>query len=138
MNWRYVATGGSIGSLLRFGWEEVWAMSGDGNGNGFPYATFTANLLGCFLLGWLLTSPFAQLLRERRPELLVALGTGLLGSFTTFSAFSVEAITLFQQEQAISAIVYVILSLTLGIACSALGFALGRLTNRQNRRTNQQ
>lgn len=77
-----VAAGGAVGALARW---SAGAMVP--TGDGFPWSTFVVNVVGCFLLALLPT----LLLVRRRPLLLLALGPGVLGGFTTLSAYAEEA-----------------------------------------------
>jgi fluoride exporter len=80
-----IAVGGGIGSVLRYGLARALpSAAGD-----FPVATLITNLLGSLLLGALVVA-VTEVWRPHR-LLRPALGTGLLGGFTTFSAFAVEA-----------------------------------------------
>ncbi|MBK4121378.1 fluoride exporter [Kocuria rhizophila] len=79
-----VAAGGAVGSVLRWGVTHVVAT-----GSGWPWATLGCNVLGAFLLGLLLealTRPGDETPRAHSTRLV--LGTGLLGGFTTYSAFA--------------------------------------------------
>ena len=86
----------------------------------FPLGTLAVNLAGSFLIG--LVAP--ALLRHDAWRLLVV--TGLLGGFTTFSAFSLETLALLQTGRNGAALLYVVFSVFGGLLCAALGFALGR------------
>ncbi|GAA1157912.1 CrcB family protein [Nocardioides aquiterrae] len=75
-----VAAGGALGALARWGLTEAFPSDADA----FPWATFAINVAGSFLLALL---PASALVRRRR-DLAVALGPGVLGGFTTLSAYS--------------------------------------------------
>ena len=90
MNVLFVMIGGFFGAISRFALGE-WIHTS----NGFPLGTLFINLIGCFFLGWFLT--FVSQKKKIRPELTLLIGTGFVGSFTTFSTFSVETLTLLQQ-----------------------------------------
>ncbi len=111
-----VALGGAVGALARYG-VAVWLSVPTGR---FPFATLAVNLAGSFAIG--LLGP--ALLRHDAWRLLVV--TGVLGGFTTFSAFSLETLALFQAGRTGAALIYVIGSVAGGVLCAALGFALGR------------
>jgi len=117
MNIIIVMAGGFVGAILRYLAGTLFTA-----GNGFPLGTFLVNLVGCFALGWLLT--FLIKRKDIRPEISLLFGTGFLGSFTTFSTFSVETLGLFQQGLPMLAIVYVLASIFLGLLSSFLGFKL--------------
>lgn len=119
-NFLLVFLGGGLGSMLRYGLSGLTArywMWGN-----FPAGTFLVNILGCLLIGLLMgtfnkTEPVARLL----------LITGFCGGFTTFSAFSAENLELWQQGQWVTLLIYVVLSLILGIAAVAGGLFLSKL-----------
>ncbi len=109
--------GGFFGAITRYALGE-WIQSD----NGFPVGTLIINLLGCFLLGWLLT--FFSIQKKIRPEITLFLGTGFIGSFTTFSTFSVETILLIQGGLAIYSLLYVLVSVFFGLLLAYLGYKL--------------
>jgi len=112
----FVGLGGFFGAISRFMLGE-WLHSD----NGFPLGTLGVNLLGCLALGWFLA--YAQ--RKRlRGETVLLIGTGFLGSFTTFSTFSVETVNLLATGQNLFALIYVLLSIFVGILLAFLGFML--------------
>jgi len=106
--WLWVALGGALGACGRFGVTQ-WLGSPVLGEGAFPWATFTANAIGAFAIGAAIggfghTAWFNDFGRA----LLV---TGLLGGFTTFSAFSLEFVQLAQAGQVATALGYVLLSL---------------------------
>jgi len=115
-----VGLAGVIGALLRY-------MLGDYFGqwwfHDFPLATFVTNMLGSFILGWL--TNFLPRFKSLPPHVITALGTGLIGSFTTFSTFSVETIHLISANKWGTAILYVLLSLWGGLLFTWMGYRLG-------------
>ena len=115
-----VFAGGGVGSVLRL---ICVAAAGRAWGLEFPRGTLAINIVGSFLLG-LLT---AALPGNEGPslQLKLALGTGVLGGFTTFSAFSLEVVTLLQQGAYAKAALYVALSVFGSIAGALAGWALG-------------
>ncbi len=109
-----VAAGGVLGAEARYGLSLWWAQPAAG----FPWSTLTANVVGCFCLGALmsllgrLTSPHRLL----RPFL----GIGVLGGFTTFSTFAVDTQRLIQQQEGLLAGLYVLVTvLAAGLATAA-------------------
>ena len=117
-----VFAGGGVGSVLRL---VCVAAAGRAWGLDFPRGTLAINVLGSFLLG-LLTAALpgntgAQL------QLKLAVGTGVLGGFTTFSAFSLETVSLLQHGAYAKAGLYVALSVVGSIAGAFAGWALGAL-----------
>lgn len=117
MNILFVMIGGFFGAICRFGLGE-W----NGTGDGFPLATLVINLSGCFILGWFLT--YVKQNKKIRRELILMIGTGFIGSFTTFSTFSVETINLFQNGLIFMAIFYVLASSVFGILLAYAGYIL--------------
>lgn len=84
----------------------------------FPYGTFAVNLVGCFMIGCLFgLSEKWQLSLEWR----LLFVTGVLGGFTTFSAFSVETHYLFKTGHIATALIYIVASVVLGIGLTFLG-----------------
>lgn len=119
---KYVAVGiaGMVGASLRYliglSFQHVWLYD-------FPFATFSTNMVGCFLLGW-----FTLLLPRLKflpPVMSPALGTGLIGSFTTFSTFSVETVELMINSKWGIALLYILLSLWGGLLFLWLGYRFG-------------
>ncbi|WP_409250950.1 fluoride efflux transporter CrcB [Bacillus sp. SCS-153A] len=114
-----VGLGGAAGSILRYLTGNLLLGV---NPAAFPYGTLAVNLAGSFLLG-LLTD---TLLKNRRlsSDVTAALGTGLIGSFTTFSAFSIETIGLFQEGHYFLAFIYFFLSIMGGLFFAWCGLNL--------------
>lgn len=89
-------------------------------GLGLPWATFSANVVGSLVMGGLVAY-----LINRMPDavgLRVFLGTGILGGFTTFSAFSLDAIVMIEQGSLVSAAIYVTASVVLSIVGCLFGY----------------
>jgi fluoride exporter len=118
----FVGIGGSIGSVLRYSiYYNMLAINGDW----LPFlGTLLANLLGAFALGWFTS----RLLQSKKlpDDLAAAIGTGLIGSFTTFSTLSVELSSLLQEEQYLLAICYVFISMIGGLVFAFGGFRIGQ------------
>jgi len=110
-----VGTGGMIGSILRY---LVLVLTG---AHTFPVATFIVNLVGSFVIGFVM-----GLVLHQTPafDWRLFLATGICGGFTTFSAFSMECVVMLQQQRYILAASYIGLSLLLGIAAAFAGFAI--------------
>lgn len=115
-----VGMGGVIGSLLRYGLGLLITETAPGI---FPLATLLANVTGSFLLTFLTMYVFRLGILHSRWA--TALGTGLIGSFTTFSTFSVETMQLLQAGKAGTAAFYVIGSLAGGLLAARFGFEAG-------------
>lgn len=114
-----VALGGAIGAALRFlVGVGVFRLAGPG----FPLAILSVNILGSFAMGVFVV--FAA--KTSNTHLSPFVMTGLLGGFTTFSAFSLEAYTLFERGQTGAAALYVGLSVILSIAGLIAGVMIAR------------
>jgi fluoride exporter len=113
----WVALGGAMGSSARYG---VNLAAPRILGGSFPWATLIVNMLGCLAMGYL-----TALLREKMPEdenMRLFLTTGLLGGFTTFSAFSLDFLGLMQRGEMPLAVVYAVASVVLSILAVMIGF----------------
>jgi CrcB protein len=118
-----VGVGGFLGSTLRF-IVGVWVFQLTGPG-GFPWATLLVNVTGCLLIG--LIAGFGDLHGGITSELRSFVIVGVLGGFTTFSAFAYETFALTQADQAMKAVLNVVVSTGLGFAAAWLGHASARL-----------
>ena len=120
-----VAVGGAVGAWLRFVVNAVFASTlGVERAGLFPWATLSANVLGSFAMGMLAGWLARQGGGNEATRLL--LGVGLLGGFTTFSAFSLEIVTLAQRGAFGLAAIYAFVSLAAGLAGLLAGLALMR------------
>ncbi len=119
----YVAVGGAVGALGRYQLGRA-VMHWTGPANTFPWATLAANVIGCaamgLLFGWLARHGTAN------EPMRLLLGVGLLGGFTTFSAFSLEMLLLIQRGSAGLAVTYAGISVLAGIASLYFGLVLMR------------
>ncbi|MES2146049.1 MAG: fluoride efflux transporter CrcB [Pseudomonadota bacterium] len=114
-----VALGGAIGASLRYlvGIAALRAF-----GPGFPAGTLIVNLLGCLAMGIL-----AALLADKAsPRLAPFLMTGILGGFTTYSAFALETVALWQRGDTATAMTYVLATTAGSITAVLAGMALVR------------
>ena len=118
MTLAYVALGGALGALARYG-ISGWVY--DRMGENFPWGTLVVNVVGCLALGlvirWLQVSALSP---EVRPFLTI----GVLGAFTTFSTFSYETVALLQEGQWLRAGLYMGGSVVLGLIAMVAGMAL--------------
>lgn len=116
----YIGIGGMIGSILRYGLSLLIQ-------NLYQSPAFTAtlfvNVIGCFFLGWLTSRTMKKNMFS--PVAVKAIGTGVIGSFTTFSTFSVEVVELFINQGWIQAGMYLLISVLSGFLFVSLGFMLG-------------
>lgn len=115
-----VALGGALGAVLRY-------LTGIGlirlfGHTQMPLGVLTVNVAGSFLMGLFIVTAAHRGLTHLSP--LVA--TGILGGFTTFSAFSLEAVTLYERGALGLAALYILANLTLSIAALFAGMALAR------------
>ena len=117
----WVALGGAAGSTARF---AIAQWTGERWGWTFPWGTFAVNVTGSLAIGLVMTLLLA---RGADPAYRLLLVTGFLGGYTTFSAFSFEALTLFEARRWDAAAFYVIGSAVLGLLATGLGLVLGRL-----------
>jgi CrcB protein len=115
-----VVVGGVIGTGLRLAIDAA-IPHGDTD---FPLSTLIINSVGAFLLGALV----ARIWHSAPSWLKAGLGAGLLGSFTTFSAFAVSLVSLSAANEWGAALGYLGLTLVLGLAAAWLGLMLGRPT----------
>ena len=116
-----VAAGGALGASLRY---MAAAVTHAFMGEGFPYGTMVVNVLGSLLIGYLLVLlPESE---ESIPLLRLLLITGLLGGFTTYSAFSIETLQLIQDGHLTKAGLNIILTLLLCFVAVWAGFVMGR------------
>lgn len=116
-----IGLGGAAGSMLRF-WMSTWVHSWAGRG--FPYGTLAVNVVGCLLMGLLFVLFMERLSNDTvwRAGILI----GVLGGFTTFSAFSIETFSLIEQGAWLKAAVNTTASLVLSIGATWIGVILGR------------
>jgi CrcB protein len=114
-----VALGGAIGASARYltGVATMKVI-----GPGFPWATLFVNVLGSFAMGVLVV----VLAHKSGTRFAPFMMTGLLGGFTTFSAFSLDALTLFERGQVWTAAAYVAGSVLLSLAAIVAGVLLTR------------
>ena len=116
-----VAAGGAVGSVLRY-LVGLWTLRSFGPS--FPWGTLTVNITRSFLIG-----VFAEVIARKfgaSAEMRVFLITGILGGYTTFSAFSLDAITLVERGEPVTALIYVASSVVLSALAVFAGLALMR------------
>jgi CrcB protein len=123
MTYLAIALGGALGSVLRYAIQSAFNGALRPASSGFPWGTLAVNLTGSFLIG------LCAALAERqgaaswiRPWLMV----GLLGGFTTFSAFSLENMQLARDGRFLAAFLYIGVSAAAGLALALAGYALAR------------
>lgn len=116
-----VFLGGGLGAALRHGINIGVARL---FGNGFPYATFFINVTGSFVMG--LIAAWFAFKGDASQHWRLFLTTGILGGYTTFSTFSLDAALLYERGQLALAATYVIGSVVLGLAGLFAGLAIVR------------
>jgi CrcB protein len=111
--------GGGIGSIFRFLVSYFTVKAGNDT---FPVATFAVNIAGCLLIGLLA----GWALKPNGPDasMRLLLMTGFCGGFTTFSAFSLENVQMYQAGHYLSLALYVLASVVLGVAATAIGLLI--------------
>ncbi len=119
-NTLFVAAGGAIGAALRY-LSNVGFMRWVGPG--FPFGTVFVNVLGSFLMGVL----FVALAYKGGNKFAPFLMTGLLGGFTTFSAYSLDAVALYERGALLLAGIYVVGTVIVSIAALAAGATVARM-----------
>ena len=121
--WNYVAValGGVVGCCARYGVSQAVQVF---YGRSFPLATLFINVAGCLAMGFLFYLTLERV--SVSPSFRVAILTGVLGGFTTFSTFAMETLLLMEDGETAYALLYVLLSVGLGVAAAFLGAYLAR------------
>jgi CrcB protein len=114
-----VGLGGFIGAVARYG---ITMLVHRCHGGAFPLGTLAVNVTGCLILGFLMPLLERDVYPNTRPFLLA----GLLGSFTTFSAFGQETLALLRQGETTHALQNVAANVVIGILAVAAGSAAAR------------
>lgn len=116
-----VATGGALGSVARYIFVGQAARL---LGVGFPWGTLGVNVIGSLLMG--LAAGFFAARASVPPELQAFVGVGVLGGFTTFSAFSLDVMTLYERGQWALALGYGVVSFALSVGALLIGLTFMR------------
>ena len=116
MDWFMLMVAGGLGAASRYGVGRLFPFTG----SEFPTATVICNLSGSLVLA-LLVGRYAA----SHPQLVLIVGTGFLGAWTTYSTFSLEMVRLAESGEVGRAGVYVVVTLFGGALLSALGWWLG-------------
>jgi CrcB protein len=117
----YIALGSAMGGVARY---LLGGLIQRFSGGSFPSGTLLVNLTGSFLLGFLYR--YASDSAAITPEVRALLTIGLCGGYTTFSTFTYETVRLLEDGETVRAIVYIGLSVLLGLGAMVLGLAAGR------------
>jgi CrcB protein len=121
--WTYLA-------IAFFGVLGCWARFAQTNlvqavyGRDFPYATLSVNIIACFAMGFLFIETLERLTVS--PTLRTGILTGLIGGYSTFSTFEMETLLLAEGGEAFKAILYVVLSVSLGFLAAFGGAYIAR------------
>ena len=121
MHWLLVFIGGGMGAAARHAINRAGLAV---LGPGFPWWTLAVNVSGSFAIG-LLAGLFGAMETGQNARLFLI--TGFLGGFTTFSAFSLDALTLWERGAPIQAGMYIVGSMVLSLLAAAVGLMLSRL-----------
>ncbi len=121
MNYLLVFIGGGLGASLRHAVNQLCARL---FGTGFPLGTFVINVTGSLVMG-LIAGYLAFKGQAAQPWRLFVM-VGILGGYTTFSSFSLDAVTLYERGAGLAALSYVVGSVLLGLAGLVAGLALVR------------
>jgi len=115
-----VATGGAAGAILRYFLTNLSKTIFTSS----IYGTLTVNIIGCFFIGYLITSDLSKNINENFVKFFLIIG--LLGSFTTFSAFSLEVVNLIISKKIFMAFIYVSISIFVCILFAYLGMLINK------------
>tara|TARA_E500000331_G_scaffold79285_1_gene74852 strand:+ start:292 stop:660 length:369 start_codon:yes stop_codon:yes gene_type:complete len=116
-----VSSGGALGAILRY---SIGNLSKIYFVNSF-YATLSINIIGSFLIGYLISLGYVKNISENFIKYFLIIG--FLGSFTTFSAFSYEAVDLFLSKKMFLSLVYVIFSISFCIIAAYVGIYINKV-----------
>lgn len=116
----FVFLGGAVGATARVSLATTFPA----DAAAFPWTTFAENVVGAFLLALLMTVLVRKAVLDRRIHL--AIGTGALGAFTTYSTFAIELDHLLTDGSVWIAVIYATASLVVGVLAAAGGLLLGR------------
>ena len=115
-----VATGGALGAMLRYLLTNISKFAFASS----IYGTFSVNIIGSFLIGYFMTSNISNNLSENFIKFFVIIG--LLGSFTTFSAFSYEVTDLINSKKYSASFTYIFISIFVCLMSAHLGTLLNK------------
>ena len=116
-----VFIGGGLGTVMRFLTSKILPYSG----KGFPWSTFSANMIGCLIIG-VITGYFLRNISENQSEWILFATVGFCGGFTTFSSFANENFLFLRDDNYIIMLIYSVLSVLSGILMIYLGIMLER------------
>lgn len=116
-----IAIGGVLGCWARYAMTNLVQTI---YGRDFPYATLSINVLACFLMGFLFVETLERLTIS--PVLRIGILTGFIGGFSTFSTFAMETLLLAEQGDVSKSVLYVVLSIFLGMLATFGGAFIAR------------
>lgn len=116
-NLMLVGFGGMLGSMLRF---TVYMLFGNEH---FPFSTLLINIAGSFVIGIVIGLAARHAISG---DWRLFLATGICGGFTTFSAFSIEAVSLLQQSRSTAALLYIFGSVVFSLVAAFAGYSIGK------------
>jgi len=116
-----VFVGGGLGSVMRYTLSHVINRS---TTSPFPFGTFVVNVIGCFLIGFIMF--YSARFGDRAEQWRFFLATGLCGGFTTFSAFSLENVQLLDDQRILLFFAYTIGSIAIGVLATYCGLLAAR------------
>ena len=114
-----VFLGGGIGTVFRYLITKLIPYGG----NGFPWSTFSTNIIGCFMIG-MLSSYFLRTLSNDQSDLVLFATIGLCGGFTTFSTYSYENLNLLKSGDHFTFLIYTLITVIFGIITVYLGMII--------------
>lgn len=121
ITWLAIASGGAIGALARYGVSHIALRL---MGPNFPWGTLTVNAVGSVAMGAIVAWLVASDLQETALKSFLTIG--ILGAFTTFSTFALDAVTLYKDRSLMVAASYIFVSLIFSIGGVLLGLFVGR------------
>ncbi len=121
MNYILIAAGGALGAMSRYGLSKL--INDLAPVGLVPWGTIFVNTVGAFVLAFIMALSAYRM--NLQPQIIFFFGTGFLGAFTTFSTFSYEFLTLFEESH-VRGFTYFVLTIVLGFSAAYFGFILGR------------
>lgn len=118
----WIGLGSALGGMARHGIASWMALRFPTT---IPWGTLIVNVVGSLLIGLILGLPESKFSGPNAAVIRQFLAVGFLGGFTTFSAFSIQTVTLIQNGRMPVALLYILLSVLLCVAAAALGYACG-------------
>lgn len=117
-----VGLGGGLGSIARYLSQKWFA---DYYPHAFPWGTFIVNITGCFLIGLFWGLTFKSFSGNENWKLFLM--TGICGGFTTFSAFTLESVSLLKEQKLLLFFSYIFCSVLLGLLATFAGMKISRI-----------